>query len=268
MSTSWHLTRDQLHQYANHTADGVTAMSAEAHLTHCARCRSLLPADEAWLDRSWADLRDVVDQPRRGPVESLLTAIGLRESTAKLLAATPQLYRAWLAATVLVLAMALTVAHELPRGSLLFAFTAPIVPLIGVALAYGRGVDPAHSLASVTPLAGYRLLFMRTAAVLVPALTLCTVAAFLMPSVSTLREAVFWLLPALAMVAGCLTLSQWMSPSTAGGVVGAGWLLALVLLGSADGLDPFVLFVPTAQVVWAAALTLLAGVLLIRLRTA
>lgn len=154
MSTSWHLTHDQLHQYANHTADGVTAMSAEAHLTRCARCRSLLPADEAWLDRSWSDLRDVVDQPRRGPVERLLTAIGLRESTAKLLAATPQLYRAWLTATVLVLVMALTVAHELPRGSLLFAFTAPVVPLIGVALAYGRGVDPAHSLASVTPWPG------------------------------------------------------------------------------------------------------------------
>lgn len=265
---SWHLTHDQLHRYATHTADDVTAMSAEAHLTHCARCRELLPTDDAWLDRSWADLRDIVDQPRRGPIERLLSAIGLRENTAKLLAATPQLYRAWLTATVLVLTMALTVAHELPRGSLLFSFTAPVVPLIGVALAYGRGVDPAHSLTSVTPLAGYRLLFLRTAAVLAPALALCTTAAFMMPSVSTLREAVFWLLPALAMVAGCLALSQWMPLSVAGGAVGAGWLLALALFGSADGLDPLLLFTPTAQVGWAAALTLLAGVILVRVRTA
>ena len=265
---SWHLTHDQLHRYAAHTADEVTAMSAEAHLTHCARCRDLLPVDRAWLDRSWADLRDVVDQPRRGPIERLLSALGLRETTAKLLAATPQLYRAWLTATVLVLAMALTVAHELPRGSLLFAFTAPTVPLIGVALAYGRGVDPAHSLTSVTPLAGYRLLFLRTAAVLVPALALCTTAAFLMPSVSTLWEATFWLLPALAMVAGCLALSQWMPLSMAGGVVGVAWLLTLFLLGSAEGLDPLLLFTPTAQTGWAAALTLLAGVILVRVRTA
>ncbi|WP_017544982.1 zf-HC2 domain-containing protein [Nocardiopsis prasina] len=265
---SWHLTHDQLHRYAAHTADDVTAMSAEAHLTHCAHCRSLLPADEDWLDRSWADLRDVVDQPRRGAVERLLSAIGLRENTAKLLAATPQLYRAWLGATVLVLTMALAVAHEVPRGSLLFSITAPVVPLIGVALAYGRGVDPAHSLTSVTPLAGYRLLFLRTAAVLVPALVLCTTAALLMPSVSTLSEAVFWLLPALAMVAGCLALSRWMALSLAGGGVGAAWLLALVLLGATDGLDPLLLFTPTAQASWATALALLAGVVLLRVRAA
>ncbi len=265
---SWHLTHDQLHQYAAHTADDVTAMSAEAHLTHCAHCRALLPSDQDWLDRSWADLRDIVDQPRRGLVERLLAAVGLRENTAKLLAATPQLYRAWLGATVLVLAMALVVAHEVPRGSLLFSFTAPIVPLIGVALAYGRGVDPAHSLTSVTPLAGYRLLFLRTAAVLVPALVLCTTAAFLMPSVSTLAEAVFWLLPALAMVAGCLALSRWVALSLAGGIVGVAWLLTLVMLGTAEGLDPLLLFTPTAQASWATALALLAGVVLWRVRTA
>ncbi|MEU3018667.1 zf-HC2 domain-containing protein [Nocardiopsis sp. NPDC007018] len=265
---SWHLTHDQLHRYAAHTADDVTAMSAEAHLTHCARCRSLLPADQEWLDRSWADLRDIVDQPRRGLVERALTAVGLRENTAKLLAATPQLYRAWLGATVLVLAMALVVAHEVPRGSLLFSFTAPVVPLIGVALAYGRGVDPAHTLTSVTPLAGYRLLFLRTAAVLVPALVLCTSAAFLMPSVTSLAEAVFWLLPALAMVAGCLALSRWMALSAAGGVVGSAWLLALFLLGSADGLDPLLLFSPAAQASWATVFAVLAGIILIRVRTA
>ncbi len=265
---SWHLTHDQLHRYATHTADDVTAMSAEAHLTNCTRCRELLPTDQAWLDRSWAGLRDIVDQPRRSPIERLLSAVGLRESTAKLLAATPQLYRAWLAATVLVLAMALTVAYELPRGSLLFAFTVPVVPLIGVALAYGRGVDPAHSLTSVTPLTGYRLLFLRTAAVLVPALVLCTTAAFLMPSVSTLWDAVFWILPALAMVAGCLTLSRWMPMSLAGGILGTAWLLTLFLLGVTDGLDPLLLFDPAAQAGWALALTVLAGVILIRVKTA
>ncbi|MGW5877103.1 zf-HC2 domain-containing protein [Nocardiopsis terrae] len=264
---SWHLTHDQLHQYAAHTADDVTAMSAEAHLMHCARCRDLLPADEAWLDRSWANLRDIVDRPRRGPLERLLSVLGLRENTAKLLAATPQLYRAWLTATVLVLATALTVAHELPRGSLLFSFTAPVVPLLGVALAYGRWVDPAHSLTSVTPLAGYRLLFLRTSAVLAPALTLCTAAAALMPSTSTLWEAVFWLLPALAMVAGCLSLSRWMPLSLAGGLLGAGWLLTVGVLGIAEELDPLLLFSPTAQSGWAGALALLAGAILLRMRT-
>ncbi|GAB3708506.1 zf-HC2 domain-containing protein [Nocardiopsis oceani] len=265
---SWHLTHHQLQRYATRTADDVTAMSVEAHLMHCADCRDRMPADEAWLERSWANLRDLVDQPHRGPLERLLSAVGLRENTAKLLAATPQLYRGWLVATVAVLAMALTIAHELPQGSLLFSFTAPIVPLAGVALAYGRAVDPAYSLTAVTPLAGYRLLLLRTCAVLVPALTLCTVAALMMPSAATLWGAVFWLLPALAMVAGCLALNRWMSLAAAAGTIGGGWVLSLGLLSAADSLDPLLLFVPAAQAIWAAVLALLAVAVLTRVRTA
>ncbi|MBR8741754.1 zf-HC2 domain-containing protein [Nocardiopsis sp. MG754419] len=265
---SWHLTHDQLHRYATHTADDVTAMSAEAHLTHCSHCRDRLPTDEAWLERSWADLRDIVDRPRPSPLERLLTALGLREHTATLLAATPTLYRAWLAATVIVLAATLALAHEIPRGTLLFACTAPVVPLVGVALAYGRGVDPAHSLASVTPWAGPRLLLLRTCAVLAPALTLCTIAALLMPAVTTVHETVFWLLPALAMVAGCLALGRWMHLSMAGGVIGGGWLLLLTVCTLLDGTDPLQVFSPLAQAGWATALALLAAVIALRVRTA
>ncbi|MFE1079312.1 zf-HC2 domain-containing protein [Nocardiopsis alba] len=264
---SWHLDQDQLHRYANHTADDVTAMSVEAHLTHCAHCRERLPTDDAWLESSWADLRDIVDRPRLGPVERLLGVMGVREGTAKLLAATPALYRAWLIATVVVLIAALTLAHEVPRGTLLFSFTAPIVPLIGVALAYGRGVDPAHTLTSVTPWAGYPLLLMRTCAVLVPALLLCTVAAILMPSSATLYEAVFWLLPALAMVAGCLTLSRWMHLSLAGGIVAVGWVLTVGIM-ALEGVDPLLLFSSTAQGCWAIALALLTVAIVLRVRTA
>ncbi|SIO88883.1 hypothetical protein [Nocardiopsis sp. JB363] len=265
---SWHLSHAQLHRYATHTADDVTAMSAEAHLTYCTHCRDRLPTDEAWLERSWADLRDIVDRPRLSPLERLLGTLGLREGTAKLLAATPTLYRAWLVATMIVLAATLALAHEIPRGTLLFSFTVPVVPLAGVALAYGPGVDPAHSLASVTPWAGPRLLLLRTCAVLVPALTLCTVAALLMPSVATVHEAVFWLLPALAMVAACLALSRWLHLSVAGAAVGGGWLLLLATFALLEGTDPFQLFSPLAQAAWATALALLATVVALRMRTA
>ncbi|HJE60243.1 MAG TPA: zf-HC2 domain-containing protein [Nocardiopsis listeri] len=265
---SWHLSHDQLHRYATHTADDVTAMSVEAHLTYCARCRDRLPTDETWLERSWANLRDVVDRPRPSPLERLLGALGLREGTAKLLAATPTLYRAWLVATVIVLAATLVLAHEIPRGTMLFSFTVPVVPLVGVALAYGHGVDPAHSLASVTPWAGPRLLLLRTCAVLVPALTLCTVASLLMPTVATAYEAVFWLLPALAMVAACLALGRWLHLSMAGAVVGGGWLLLMAMFAILEGTDPFQLFSPLAQAGWATALALLAAVVALRMRTA
>ncbi|MFD6952533.1 hypothetical protein A6A08_08140 [Nocardiopsis sp. TSRI0078] len=263
---SWHLTPAQAHEYAHHRSDDVTAMSVEAHITRCAPCRDLLPADEDWLARSWADLRDVVDRPRRGPVEALLSSLGVGEGTAKLLAATPGLYRAWLLATVVVLAAALLAAHRLPLGSMMFTFTAPVVPLVGVALAYGRGVDPAHALTSVTPLAGQRLLFLRTCAVLVPALTLCMAAALLLPPSHVPWASAFWLLPSLTLVAGSLVLSRWMHLGAASAVVGLLWLLALGALVASGDATPLQLLVPQAQVWWAGALATLLVALLWRVR--
>ncbi|MFI6578220.1 zf-HC2 domain-containing protein [Nocardiopsis sp. NPDC050513] len=263
---TWHLTPAQIRAYASHTADDVMAMSVEAHLTHCAPCRGLLPVDEDWIERSWSDLRDVVDRPRAHPVERLLRSVGLGDGTVKLLAATPQLYRAWLMSTVLVLVCALYAAHALPSGSLVFYFTAPIVPLAGVALAYGRGVDPAHTLTSITPMAGQRLLFLRTCAVLVPAVILCTLAALLMPVPTTPWSAVFWLLPALTLVAGSLVLCRWVHLSLASGAVGLLWLLCLAMLSGADHLTPLAMVAPHAQPWWASALAALVGTLLLRSR--
>lgn len=265
---SWHLTPAQAHEYATHRSDDVTAMSVEAHIMHCAPCRDLLPGDEAWLADSWAGLRDIVDRPRRGPVETLLSSLGLREGTAKLLAATPSLYRAWLLASVVVLVAALFAAHHLPRGSLVFTFTAPIVPLVGVALAYGRGVDPAHALTSVTPMAGQRLLFLRTCAVLVPSLTLCAAAALMLPSASTPWTAAFWLLPSLTLVAGSLVLSHWVHLSAASAAVGLAWVAAMAAMVVSEHATPLHLLAPQAQVWWAAALAALLGTIALRVRTA
>ncbi|WP_116247153.1 zf-HC2 domain-containing protein [Nocardiopsis sp. FIRDI 009] len=263
---TWHLTPAQVHAYASHAVDDVTAMSVEAHLMHCAPCRTLVPADQEWIDRSWADLRDVVDRPRPHPVERLLRALGLRDGTVKLLAATPRLYRAWLVSTVFVLVCALFAAHALPKGSLVFFLTAPVVPLAGVALAYGRGVDPAHTLTSITPMAGQRLLFLRTCAVLVPAVALCTLAALMMPSPTTPWTAVFWLLPSLTLVAGSLVLCRWVHLSLASGAVGLLWLVSLAVLGSADHTTPLSVVAPHTQPWWATALAALTGMLLLRLR--
>lgn len=266
--SGWHLTPAQAHDYAARRSDEITAMSVEAHLMHCAPCRSLLPADESWLADSWSSLRDVVDRPRRGPVETLLASVGLRAETAKLLAATPRLYQAWLGSTVVVLAAALIAAHVLPRGSLMFVFLAPVVPLVGVALAYGRGVDPAHTLASVTPMAGQRLLFLRTCSVLVPALLLCTGAALMLPYTTTAWDAVFWLLPSLTLVAGSLLLGRWIHLSAASGIVGVLWLAILGLVSLSGQTVPVGVFAPQAQLWWGVALAVLAGLLLLRVRVA
>ncbi|ASU84474.1 hypothetical protein CDO52_18190 [Nocardiopsis gilva YIM 90087] len=257
---TWHLTSRQLTDYATGRADIAMAMSAEAHLMHCATCRQALPTDEEWLETSWAQLRDIVDRPRRGLLERALEASGLKESTARLLVATPTLYRAWLIAMVVVLGTALIAAHTVPRGSLMFYFLAPVLPLVGVALAYGRGVDPAHEFTSVTPMAGQRLLFLRAMAVLVPALTLCTGAALLLPGVGGPDWApVAWLLPALTLVAASLMLSRWVNLTLASALLAGGWLAALALTATAKHLKPEQLFAAHAQVLWAAAFVLIVG---------
>ncbi|MDE3723864.1 zf-HC2 domain-containing protein [Nocardiopsis sp. N85] len=266
--SGWHLTPAQAHDYAARRTDEITAMSVEAHLMHCPPCRSMLPADEEWLADGWASLRDVVDRPRRGVVETLLSHTGLRAETAKLLAATPRLYQAWLGSTVVVLIAALAAAHTLPRGSLMFVFLAPVVPLVGVALAYGRGIDPAHTLASVTPMAGQRLLFLRTCAVLVPALLLCTGAGLLLPHTVTAWDAIFWLLPALTLVSGSLLLGRMMHLSVASGVVGGLWVLGLILVSLSGQGVPLGVFAPQAQMWWGVLLATLVGALVFRVRVA
>jgi hypothetical protein len=44
---------------------------------------------------------------------------------------------------------------------------APLVPLVGVAVAYGPEADPAHELTATAPYSGLRLVLLRTAAVLI-----------------------------------------------------------------------------------------------------
>lgn len=254
---TWHLTPRQLHDYARGRADEVAAMSAEAHIMSCSHCRSALPADEAWLQASWADLRDIVDRPRRGPLERLLSAVGVAEDKARLLAATPRLYRAWLIATVVVLGCALFAAHTLRGGALLFLYLAPVLPLAGVALAYGRGVDPAHSFTSTTPMGGQRLLFLRALAVLVPAVALCAAAALLLPSFGPAWAPAAWLLPSLTLVAASLAFTRWMPLGVSSALLAGTWLTALGAAEAVRAWNTVHLFGPTAQLCWALALAAL-----------
>lgn len=131
-------------------------MAVEAHLARCSDCRNAVPADEAWLDRSWDALLEVVDSPRRSPLEWLFARLGLPEHRARLLAATPALRRAWLTATVAVLAFAVLAAHLAESGwpLLTFLLVAPVLPVLAVATAYGPRVDPMHEITATTPTAG------------------------------------------------------------------------------------------------------------------
>ena len=226
--TTWHLDVDTAQRYASGTVGQVFAASAEAHLVTCAECRKLLvpSVDPGRLDAIWDQVVERVDAPRPGPVERLLRWFGVRPDTARLLSATPSLTGSWLLAVAGTLGFAVLAAGAGPRGTLLFLTLAPMLPVAGVAVAYGRGVDPVHEIATAAPYPGFRLLLLRATAVLAATTVLAGAAGLLLPAAGWTEAA--WLLPAFALTTLTLVLSVRVALLHAAVGVAAGWLVAVV----------------------------------------
>ncbi|MEU1531160.1 zf-HC2 domain-containing protein [Streptomyces fagopyri] len=148
-------------------------------------------------------------------------------------AAGPALRGAWTGAVLLVAVGALALAYGGGSDSarpLLLAL-APVVPVAGVALSYGRYADPLYEIAATSPSGGLRLLLTRTAAVLAVSVPLLTAAGLLLPAAGPhlpqAPAAAAWLLPGLALTLAALALSGYTDCRTGSAVVGGGWLLAL-----------------------------------------
>ena len=182
--SGWHLDDDLLDGYAEGRAmtPALTA-SVEAHLERCPHCQARLApsVDVSRLDAVWADVVDAVDAPAPSPLERLLTRLGVAPDTARLLAVTPSLQLSWVTGTAIALCLALLVAHSGERGVALFLALAPVLPVAGVAVAFGPRSDPLHEVALAAPYSSYRLLLVRSAAVLAATLVLAVPAAALLP---------------------------------------------------------------------------------------
>jgi len=226
MTTSWHLDQDLVRRYAEGETNGVLAASVEAHLVACGDCRQLLaPAvDAGRLDAVWTEIADTVDTPRPGPLERLLQLSGVRPDTARLLAVTPSLGLPWLGAVATVLAFAALAAGSGPHGQLLFLTVAPLAPVAGVALAFGRAGDPTYEIGVATPYPGFRLLMVRTAAVLATTIGIAVTAALILAGPTWF--AVGWLLPAFALTTTTLALAERVEPVYAAAAVGVIWVAA------------------------------------------
>lgn len=187
-------------------------------------------------------------------VERLLAAV-LPDHTARLVAATPSLQVAWLAAVVVITAGAIAAAHNLDSGAPFLAL-APLLPLGGVAGAFGSMPDPVGETALATPAHGASLVVARTLAVLAVTIPVLLVASAFLPDVDW--RAVAWLLPALALTALTTALSTWWTPYTAAASVALAWASAVAIVprldGTASALQRSELFGPYGQVVFAALL--------------
>ena len=105
---------------------------------------------------------------------------GIADTTGRLLTAPPVLRRSWLAAVVFLLLATVGVVHTAGSPPLFLAL-APLLPLAGVALSYGPALDPTYEMAVVAPLHGFRLLMIRTLAVLAAGLGLNGLATLPLP---------------------------------------------------------------------------------------
>ncbi|MFJ6832883.1 zf-HC2 domain-containing protein [Streptomyces sp. NPDC091209] len=229
--TTWHVPEEDLRAYAQGELTPPRLWSADTHLAACARCRETLAAisDPVALDAGWERLDAELDAPRPGPVEWLLVRFGVADHTARLLAAAPALRRSWLGAIVALLVMTAVAANAVRAGATptLFLALAPLLPLVGVAMSYGPAVDPTYEMAVVSPLHGFRLLMIRTVAVLSVGLVVNGLATLALPSYGL--HALAWLLPALALTATGLALTSRLGPVLAPSLVGGGWLALLAV---------------------------------------
>lgn len=241
--TATHIDEGLLIGYRDMEVTAATAAAVEAHLMSCGPCRRELATvaigDGSMPTQSamWDAILERVDRPSRSVMERLLAALGIREDVAKLLATTPALRAAWFAAVVLVAALALTAA-SIEGGDLWpLLVVAPLLPVAGVATAYGPALDPTYEVALAAPMSTFRLTMLRTLAVIATTLPLLLLATVLGPGDGLAPFG--WVLPAGALVSVTLALSTWMSPERAGLVAVVGWLVAVIVLLERDTVGDF-----------------------------
>jgi hypothetical protein len=252
---AWHLDEPLAARYQSGEVAGVLAASVEQHLVGCGPCRGLLRADPVRLDAVWSRVVEDVQAPRVGLLERTLRTLGVSGSTARLVAATPTLRGAWLLSVLLVLLLALLAGHASPRGVVVFVALAPVLPLAGVALAFGQRFDPALDIAAASPYSLVRLLAARSAFVLATTLLPAAAVAPLLPGDAW--TSIGWLLPGLAMSASVLAAAPRVPPLTTAVALAALWT-ALVCWRTAVDRPLLLEHGPLVQLVSLAALAVAA----------
>lgn len=237
-----------LERYVKGDLDPATSVSVEMLLEQSSEARGRVNAliDPDRSAGNWEAIAAEIEAPQPGIVEAVLVRVGLGDDVVRVLLATPSLRRSWFIAMAIAILFGLgaTDASRPEESLLLFLTLAPIIPVVGVALAYGPGVDPSYEITLVTPASGFRLLVTRAAAVLSVSLLATGLASLLVADVSPLAAA--WIIPALTLTLVCLALMTWLPPRSAGAWVIGPWLVVVILL--AQGGDRLSAFEPVSQI--------------------
>ncbi|MFD5537941.1 zf-HC2 domain-containing protein [Streptomyces sp. NPDC127079] len=243
---TWHASPDLAARYADGALPEADAWSLEKHLEGCGACAARVSAAVRGTAAGavLADVRNSVLTTAATRSPGTRPAPAGRRRTSRLRPALwslgPALRGTWLLALLSVTLGAVLLSRAADYGAtrtLLLAL-APVVPVAGVALSYGRHTDPLHEIATATPSGGLRLALTRTAAVLGVSLPVLTLTGAALPA-SGAPGAAAWLLPGLTLTLGALTLASFVGCRTATAVTGGGWLAAVLVPAVAAHGGPF-----------------------------
>ncbi|WP_406497359.1 zf-HC2 domain-containing protein [Streptomyces sp. NBC_00846] len=169
---------------------------------------------------------------RSAPNRRVRSPVSASRAGRLLWAAGPALRGAWLLALVLVAVGSLALAYGAGLGTAtrpLLLVIAPVLPLAGVVVSYGRHSDPMHEIVAATPSGGLRLLLTRTAAVLGASIPTLTLAGAALPPSAGGPGPAAWLLPGLAMTLAALALGSYVGCRNGASSVAVAWAAAVLL---------------------------------------
>ncbi|MFJ9743332.1 zf-HC2 domain-containing protein [Streptomyces sp. NPDC101166] len=247
-------------------ADEVWAL--EAHLEACRVCRERLSAAVAAQAPAVAALVATVWSGLEPQLAVTATMPHGRRWPARLSARlsrwlTPTM-APWLSMVVAVTLLALLLdlagsgsGSGSGEVSLVLLF-APVLPVLGVAASWSRGLDPAYELTASAPRAGLQLVLRRTASVLA-----VVVPALLVGGWMTGVMVAQWLLPCLAFTSTTLALGGVVGVTRAAVTLALVWAAVVVAPTAAAGRTTFALQTG-ALPVWGLVLTLGIGVVIAR----
>ena len=221
---TWHADHDLLAAYVAGALDPVNGASVEQHLDRCAECRtSIRPlVDQPMLESAWSSILETVESPELPLPARVARRLGVSEPTSILLGATASLRTAWLSSAFVALGFAVGAVYWSGGGALApFLLVAPLVPVLGVAAAYGPHEDPLESLIVTASYGRTRLILLRTLGVLGSVLPFAVVAGLFVPG--PVWIAVAWLGPAVALVPVMMATSSFVGPRVGAAVVTLAW---------------------------------------------
>lgn len=189
-----------------------------------------------------------LDAPREPRLARVLRRLGVPDLTIPLVTATPALRRSWFIAVAIAILFSLSVASNNTGAGVdriaVFLTLAPLVPLLGVALAFGKGVDPTHDLVVAAPRDTFTVFLIRALTVLTASSAILVLSSLLLPEGGAFRVA--WLLPAVAISSITLAASTRFDPRRAGAIIGSAWLVLVIVVAGAASSS--VMFGPVTQI--------------------